>query len=135
MLRFAAPEWLWLAPFGAAVAWWWLRRKQPALRYSDVSLVAGLPRGRAGTVRWGGAVGRGLVVALLAVACAGPRVPDLKSKLPAEGVALALVVDVSGSMATPDPAAPGVTRLDAAKAAFRLLVAGGTAPDGTALPG
>jgi Ca-activated chloride channel family protein len=75
------------------------------------------------------------VVSLLAVACAGPRVPDLKSKLPAEGAALALVVDVSGSMATPDPNAPSVTRLGSAKAAFRLLVAGGTAADGTVLPG
>jgi Ca-activated chloride channel family protein len=74
-------------------------------------------------------------VTLLAVACAGPRVPDLTSKLPAEGIALGLVVDVSGSMATPDPAFPTVTRLDAAKRSFRLLVAGGTAPDGTVFPG
>jgi Ca-activated chloride channel family protein len=135
MLTFAAPVWFWAALLGPVVAWWWLRRKQPALRYSDVSLVEGLPRGRAAAARWGGAVGRGLVVTLLAVACAGPRVPDLKSKLPAEGVALALVVDVSGSMATPDTNAPGVTRLGSAKAAFRLLVAGGTAADGTVLPG
>jgi Ca-activated chloride channel family protein len=135
MLTFAAPVWLWAAMLGPAVAWWWLRRKQPALRYSDVSLVEGLPRGRAGAARWGGAIGRGLVVTLLAVACAGPRVPDLKSKLQAEGVALALVVDVSGSMATPDPNTPGVTRLGSAKAAFRLLVTGGTAGDGTVLPG
>ncbi|HEY2785962.1 MAG TPA: VWA domain-containing protein [Fimbriiglobus sp.] len=135
MLSFATPVWLWFAPLGAVVAWWWLRRKQPSFRYSDVSLVDGLPGGRAGMARWGGAVGRGLVVALLAVACAGPRLPDRKSKLPAEGVALVLVVDVSGSMATADPATPQVSRLDAAKRAFHLLIAGGPAADGTVLAG
>lgn len=135
MPSFATPLWLWLVPLGAVVAWWWLRRKQSALRYSDVSLFDGLPKGRAGTVRWGGAVGRGMVIGLLAFACAGPRVPDLKSRLPAEGVAVVLVVDVSGSMATPDPSGPNTTRLDAARSAFRLLITGGTAPDGTSLPG
>jgi Ca-activated chloride channel family protein len=139
MVGFATPELLWLLPLAPLLAWWWLRRRRPALRYPDVGGLAGLPRGRAGRARWGGALLRGLAVASLVVAAAGPRTPDLKTRLPAEGIAVVLALDVSGSMATPDfawdPAAPPTTRLEAARRAFRLFVAGGAGPDGTPFDG
>lgn len=139
MLGFATPELLGLLPLAPLLGWWWLRRRRPALRYSDVRLLAGLPRGRAGWARWGGAGLRAGAVAALVVAAAGPRTPDLKTRLPAEGIAVVLALDVSGSMATPDFAwaagAPPVSRLDAAKRAFRLFVAGGDGPDGTHFDG
>ncbi|HJZ54090.1 MAG TPA: VWA domain-containing protein [Gemmataceae bacterium] len=135
MLRFANPEFLWLAPIAVLVGWWWARRRRPALRYADTRLFAGLPTGRARRAKWGGVALRGLAALSLVVACAGPRRPDLQTRLPAEGVAIVLVLDVSGSMGTADapwePGRPPVTRLEAAKRAFKLFVAGGDAPDGT----
>jgi len=135
MLSFANPEFLWLAPLAALLAWWRATRRRPALRYADTRLFAGLPTGRAGRARWGGAALRGLALLALVVACAGPRRPDLRTRLPAEGVAIVLALDVSGSMGDKDavwvPDAPPVSRLDAAKRAFHLFVAGGDAPDGT----
>ena len=131
---FANPEFLWLAPAAVAVAWWWARRGRPALRFSDATLFAG-PRGRrAWLATWGGAGLRGLAFLALVLACAGPRVPDERTRLPAEAVAVAAVVDVSGSMKDPVPWAvgkPPVSRLEAAQKSLRLFVAGGEGPDGT----
>src|SRR5262249_19049425 len=85
--------------------------------------------------KWGAASLRGLAALALVLACAGPRRPDEQTRLPAEGIAIVLALDVSGSMGTADapwnPGSPPVSRLDAAKRAFKLFVAGGDAPDGT----
>ena len=70
---------------------------------------------------------------LLAVALAGPRTPDLRTRIEVEGVAVMMLVDVSGSMSTHDFAWQGqpISRLDAVKRVFRLFVAGGAEPDAT----
>ncbi|MBX9627936.1 MAG: VWA domain-containing protein [Gemmataceae bacterium] len=136
MPGFADPAFLWLLPLAPALAWWWARRRRPALRYPTLALVAGLPGSRGRRAKWGGAALRGLALASLIVAATGPRTPDERTRLPAEGVAIVLAMDISGSMAEADvdwPPAEKLTRLDAAKRAFRLFVAGGTAPDGTTL--
>lgn len=134
-LSFTNPHVLWLAPLAALVAWWWLRRSRPAMRFSDVGPFALVHGVRAALAAWGGATLRGLACLLLIFACAGPRTPDLRTRLPAEGIALMMAIDVSGSMATPDVSwnanSPPVTRLEAAKRAFKLFVGGGDAPDGT----
>jgi Ca-activated chloride channel family protein len=138
MLSFAHPALLLLLPLVAVVVWRWLRRARPALRYSDIRLVTGLSRGRAGWATWGGAVLRGLAALAAVLAVAGPRTPDLRTRLPTEGIAIMLVLDVSGSMATPDYASTSAvpyTRLEAAKQTFRLFVAGGDAPDGSHFDG
>jgi len=77
------------------------------------------------------------VLALLALAMAGPRWPDAGSRIPAEGVAIAMVVDVSGSMAEMDFTWQGekISRLDAVKKVFRLFVEGGPGPAGEQLEG
>jgi len=135
MPGFAAPEFLWLAPLALPLAWWWAKRRRPAVRYSDLRLVADLTGDRPARARWGGALFRGLAFAALVVACAGPRTPDERTRLPTEGIAIVLALDVSGSMTEKDapwvPGEPPLTRLDAAKRSFRLFVAGGDAPDGT----
>lgn len=135
MLHFANPEFLWLTPLALVLGWWWLRRGRPALRYSSLAILDALPTGRSSRARWGGAVMRAIAMILLLIACAGPRQPDLQTRLPAEGVAIMMTLDVSGSMATADVpwsnGNPPIARLDAAKRAFRLFVAGGEAPDGT----
>jgi Ca-activated chloride channel family protein len=134
-MQFATPWALWLTPLAIALPWWWLRRPRAALRYSDTSLLAGLPSGRAVRARWGGALLRLLAFLALVIALAGPRRPDQKTRLPAEGIAIILALDTSGSMGEKDAVwAPGeapVSRLEVAKRSFTLFIDGGTAPDGT----
>lgn len=134
-MSFATPEFLWLLPLAPLVAWRHARHRHPALRVSDASRFAG-PRGpRAAVAERFGPAARGLACLLLVLACAGPRAPDLRTRLPAEGIAVLVALDVSGSMDAEDVAwggGPPVSRLEAARRAFKLFVGGGTAPDGTA---
>jgi Ca-activated chloride channel family protein len=125
---FEYPWLLLFTPLAPLLAWWLCRRRRPALRYSDTAVLDGLPGGGAMLAWWGAAALRGLAVLLTVLAAANPRVPDLRTPLPVEGIAIVLVLDVSGSMNTPDfdpDATPPVTRLDAAKAAVRQFVSGG----------
>lgn len=137
--NFQTPAFLFLLPLPLAVAAWHLRRRRAALRYSEVAALHGLSMGRAKLSRWGGAVIRGLILFGFILACANPRFPDLKTRLPVEGISLVFVLDVSGSMATADfvPAAdaPPITRLSEAKHAFRLFAVGGESPDGQKFTG
>lgn len=123
-------------PALAAAAFAWPRRPRLALPLSAAAACADLDdvaarRGR----RWRGA----LLVAsgfLLVAAAAGPR--TLARAAPTtEGITLALVLDVSGSMATPDFSLDGqeISRLAGVQRIFRLLVEGGTADDGPNFPG
>ena len=66
----------------------------------------------------------------------GPRIVDA-SPNETEGIALGLVLDVSGSMATDDLFWDGqtVSRLEAVRGVFRLLIAGGRGPEGLVFPG
>jgi Ca-activated chloride channel homolog len=133
-VTFAHPEFLWLTPLAAFVVWWWLRRPQPALRFSDTSLFFGSHGGRAARAVWGSALLRGLTCLALVLACAGPRSPDERTRLPADALAIAMIMDVSNSMEAKVPWAvgqPPVMRLEAAREAFKLFIAGGEAPDGT----
>ena len=136
MPSFASPWLLLLLPLAPLACWGWLRRRRSALRFSDVRLVAGLPTGRSQAARFGGATLRAIGIAALVVALAGPRWPDPGTRLPAEGIAIVMVLDVSGSMGERDVRWQDelITRLDAAKRAFRLFVTGGDVA-GTHLPG
>jgi Ca-activated chloride channel family protein len=134
-LSFANPDFLWLTPLALLLAVWWSLRGRSAMRFSDVTRFGGRTGGRAALAVRGGAVLRGLACLALVLACAGPRRPDLRTRLPAEGIAIMMAIDVSGSMGATDVAwntgSPPVSRLEAARRAFKLFVAGGEAPDGT----
>ncbi len=147
-LTFAQPACLLLLLAVPPLLWWWLRRRRAALRYSDLSLFADLPSGRAQLARWAGIVLRAAVLVLLIIALAGPRWPDHGSRIPTEGIAIVMLLDVSGSMAEPFGELPPrsvsegissptqtLTRFEAAKNAFRLFVEGGETPDGERLGG
>ena len=128
MATIAEPGWLLLAPLTLAAAGLVARRRPPALRYPSLALVHGLPRGRARRATVGPVILTTVAALLLIVAAAGPRRPDLATRVPAVGVSIVLVLDVSGSMATPDYPLDGrsdATRLDAARLAFRQFVEGG----------
>jgi Ca-activated chloride channel family protein len=113
--------------------WWWLRRRHNALRHPAVGELAGLPAGKARIARWGPGVLRSLALLLLVVALAGPRWPDLRTRIETEGIAVVMLVDVSGSMAEHDFDWRGepISRLEAVKKVFHLFVAGGDGPDAT----
>jgi Ca-activated chloride channel homolog len=117
--------------------WHWHRRSRGAVRFSSAALLAGLPAGRAVWMRRGGLALRGLGIAAAVVALAGPRWPDPGSRIPAEGVSIAVVLDVSRSMAEEDFPWKDekISRLDGVKKVFRLFVAGGEAPGGVTLAG
>jgi Ca-activated chloride channel family protein len=68
---------------------------------------------------------------LLIIAQTGPRWPDLHTRIETEGIAIVMLVDVSGSMGERDFDWRGepITRLDAVKKVFRLFVAGGDGPE------
>jgi Ca-activated chloride channel homolog len=127
---FAFPGLLLLALAVPPLVWWWLRRRRPALRFPAASLLVSLPAGRARKARLGGATMRGTALLMIVAAMAGPRTPDLRTRIDTEGIAIFMAVDVSGSMAERDFNWHGepVSRLEAAKNVFRLFVEGGPAP-------
>jgi Ca-activated chloride channel homolog len=130
MFHFANPLFLLLALAVPPLIWWWLRERGGALRYPATGALAGLPGGRGTWARWGGAGLRALALLLLVAALAGPRWPDQRTRIDTEGIAIQMVVDVSGSMAEPDFDWDGpVARLEAVKRAFGLFVEGGDAED------
>jgi Ca-activated chloride channel homolog len=132
-IQFANPVFLLLALVAPLMMWRLLVGKRTALRYPVGRFLSMLPVGRARAALWGGALLRTLAFVLLAVALAGPRTPDLHTRIDAEGVAIVMLVDVSGSMATRDFDWHGdsISRLDAVKRVFRLFIAGGAGPDAT----
>jgi Ca-activated chloride channel family protein len=139
MVEFEHPDRLLLLPLAALLLVAWLRQSQRALRHSDLRLFDPLPSGRAIRARWGVPLLRAAVVFLLLLGLANPRWPDRRTRLPTEGIAVVMVLDVSPTMAEPDfewePNQPRISRLDAAKRAFRLFVEGGEGPDGTRFAG
>ncbi|MHB1424994.1 MAG: VWA domain-containing protein [Gemmataceae bacterium] len=133
MPQFAIPSFLWLMLLVPPLFWCALHRRRSALRHPAVADMMGLPSGRARLARWGPAVLRALSLLLLVVAAAGPRWPDLHTRIETEGIAIMMLVDVSGSMAERDFDWRGepINRLDAVKKVFHLFVAGGDGPEAT----
>lgn len=131
MFHFAHPWFLLLTLAVPPLAWLWWRQRRQALRYPDTTMLAELPSRRSRYARWGGAGFRALALLLVIIALAGPRFADRNTRIPTKGIAIEVVLDVSGSMAERDFLWDGepISRLDAAKKAFRLFVAGGEGPE------
>lgn len=132
-MDFEVPTWLLLLPAVALAVTAWARRRRPAFRFSDLGLFEGLPPGAARRAEIVPRLLRWTIFVLAVVALSGPRVPDRATRLPAEGIAIAFVCDVSGSMAETDAA--GFTRLESARRSFTLFVDGGTSTDGVTFAG
>jgi Ca-activated chloride channel family protein len=107
------------------------------MRFSSTMLVTGLPNGRAPWLRYGSLVLRALGLAAAVIALAGPRWPDPGTRIPAEGVSIAVLLDVSRSMAEVDFPWQDekISRLEGVKKVLRLFVAGGVAPGDVAFAG
>jgi Ca-activated chloride channel homolog len=130
LIHFSHPWFLLLIPSALLLSWSWLRRRPRALPFPSTESLTGLPGGRATWARWGGAGLRCTALTLLILALAGLRWPDPGTRISTEGIAIALVVDVSGSMAERDFnwGTGQVSRMDAVKRACKLFVVGGDMP-------
>ena len=107
------------------------------MRFSSVALLAGLPGSRGGLLRHGGWALRAVGSAAAVIALAGPRWPDEGTRIPAEGISIAVVLDVSASMADEDFPwqERKISRLEGVRKAFHLLMSGGEGPGGETLAG
>src|SRR5579884_2592984 len=134
MPQFANALYLWLLLLVPPLFWWGLRRRRSALRHPGVGELRGLPSGKARWARWGSSILRSLALLLLILAVAGPRWPDLHTRIETEGIAIVMLVDVSGSMAERDFDWRGepITRLDAVKKVFHLFISGGDGSEAAA---
>src|SRR4051812_19625659 len=101
-MQLAQPAYLLLLLLLPPLAWWQLRRRRAAVPHPALALFAGLPHGRARLARHGGRALRWLALGCLIAALAGPRWPDLRTRLDTEGIAIVLLVDVSASMGERD---------------------------------
>jgi Ca-activated chloride channel family protein len=119
-----------------ALAWLWLGRAHGAWRFSDARILPPLVGTRARWAHWGGLTLRLFGLCAAVVALSGPRWPD-PQRVETEGIAIAMVLDVSVSMGEEDFAfgKTKTTRLLGVKKLFRLFVAGGQASDDAQLPG
>ncbi len=122
------PWWLLLLlPLVGVMVFSYFRRRRTVAVYSDVNLLRGLP------VTWRQRLKRLLPLLklagmiLLVVALARPRLPHQESLIQAEGIAIEMCLDRSGSMQAMDFQVDGkrVDRLEAVKAVFREFVEGG----------
>jgi Ca-activated chloride channel family protein len=136
MLSFSHPWLLLLLPAVPLLAWWRLRHRRSALRFSDARLIESLPQNRARYIRRFDAILHAAALFAMIAALAGPRRP-LPTPIQTEGIAIVLAVDVSGSMREIDFEWNGVqiSRLEAVKRAFGLFVIGGIGPDGQIFAG
>jgi Ca-activated chloride channel family protein len=131
------PQWLWWPePWVWALLllivlpglWWLWRRpsRRPAIRFSSLQTLRDAGGDWAARLRLVLPVLRIAALACLIVAVARPRRPDESSSVFAEGIAIQMVVDTSGSMADVDLSPRGTrqTRLDVVKDVFRRFVEG-----------
>ena len=139
------PDWLWWAePWVWALLlllllpllWYlWLRpTRRPVIRFTSLAAVKSAGGGGRRKLRHLLPILRTAALFCLIVAAARPQRPDESSTLYAEGIAIQMVVDTSGSMRDYDlaPRGQNMTRLDVVKDVFRKFVAGDGRSD---LPG
>lgn len=118
-----------LAALLAPLVYLLARSDRAALTYSSLAVPERAPAGARARLAGLPAVLLALGALLLSVALAGPRTGDATTKVVREGIAIALVVDRSGSMDARDfvEGDTGVSRLHAVKRIVRDFVVGGRA--------
>jgi len=111
-----------LAPLAFLLA----RRLTASVTYSSLAIVEGASRSIRARLSWLPAALIGLATLSLAIAFAGPRTGNAVTQVKREGVAIAMVVDRSGSMQARDfvRGDTSTSRLDVVKAIFREFVTG-----------
>jgi Ca-activated chloride channel family protein len=108
----------------ALPVYWLASRLASAVTYSSLGLVDAAPRSLRTRLSTLPAALLAFAVVALAVALAGPRTGDATSQVHREGIAIAMIVDRSGSMQARDfvRGDASVNRLDVVKEVFREFV-------------
>lgn len=121
-LELARPWVLLLLPLAGLALWSWRRRIRPAIAWPAAEELASLSSKH---IEWNRLALRAIACVAAILALAGPRRPVPGDRLESEGIAIMLIVDVSGSMAEKDIERNGdkISRLDAIKSAFDDLIA------------
>jgi len=120
--------WLLLAALAAVPVLILARRAAGRVVFSSLGALPAAARGSWRTrFDWIPDILLATAVIAMAVGLAGPRAGERDARVRREGIAIAMVVDISGSMAALDLAEKGVeqTRLDAVKKVFERFVLGG----------
>jgi len=128
--RFYSWFWLILTPAVAGLLWWRLRpQRRPAAVFSSVTDLKGLPVTLAQRLRRSLPYWYGLGLCLLIAALARPQAGKAESRISGQGIAIEMVLDVSGSMEAIDFQLEGrdVSRLDAVKHVIQEFVLGSRA--------
>lgn len=125
-LEFSDPLFL-LAGLLAPLVFIEVNRRSASVAFSSLSLVAGGRRSLRERLVWLPAALLAVATLALAVALAGPRTGNAVSQVEREGIAIAVVVDRSGSMEARDfvRGDTSTSRLDVVKRIFRDFVKGG----------
>ena len=116
--RFYSWFWLILAPVVVGMLLWRFRpRGRPAAVFSSVTDLKGLPVTRAQRLRHALPFLYGLGMCLVIAGLARPQAGKAESRISGQGIAIELVIDVSGSMEAIDFQLAGkdVSRLEAVK--------------------
>jgi Ca-activated chloride channel family protein len=119
--------WLILAPAVAGALWWRSRpQARPAAVFSSVADLKGLPVTAAQRLRRAMPYFYGLGVCLVIAALSRPQAGRAESRVSSEGIAVEIVLDISGSMQALDFQLEGqdVSRLAAVKHVIRDFVLG-----------
>lgn len=118
--------WLRLAVLVAIPVWLLVRRAGGRVVYSSLGALPPAGESLRARLAWLPDLGLALAAGLLALTLAGPRTPDQDSRIHSEGIAIAMVVDISGSMAALDLSDERrqQDRLEVVKQVFRDFVAG-----------
>jgi Ca-activated chloride channel family protein len=130
VFRFYSSFWLTLAPFVLGALLWRFRRQgQPAAIFSSLSDLKGLPVTLAQRVRGGLKYLFALGLCLVIVGLARPQAGKAESRITGQGIAIEIVLDVSGSMEAVDFQLNGqdVSRLEAVKYVIQEFVLGSRA--------
>jgi len=126
-LRLYSPFWLVLVAIAVAGLYWRFRsRRRPAAVFSSVAELKGLPVTLAQRMRRCLPYLYGLGLCLVIVGLARPQSGRSESKITGEGIAIELVLDISGSMEALDFQLKGrdVSRLEAVKHVIREFILG-----------
>jgi Ca-activated chloride channel homolog len=133
-INFAQP-WFLLLVLLALPALWWSKRSAGRVVFSSLRVLPAGGHTWRTRLAWVPDALYALAVVSLAIALAGPRRGDKSSRVRRDGIAIALAVDVSGSMRAQDLAGKAgascdrqgddPTRLGAVKRAFQQFVVGG----------
>jgi Ca-activated chloride channel family protein len=124
--EFRDPWLLWLVLLAPLVYLLLTRSRQAAVQYSTLTLLEHSPSSlRARLVNLPSFL-LALAIAAMAVALAGPRMPNDETRVRREGIAIVMVVDRSGSMRARDLVKDdtSLNRLEVVKKIFRQFVVG-----------